>query len=397
MNKIFLHSLWLFTLLVFITACSNEQTALSAEGYITSLSLSSDGQYVISASGNKTITLWDLNNQQSKNISNSGNLFSAYFIKGTKKFLWQDLNNIVHITDIDGSDFKSWSHFPTYGHVMSSKLDHYYSADADWNIYHSYGDQLKPLKMDGNSPSFLGSGKLINLQLSHDNSSLLSSGVGYEFDDKYAVDYRPAIVKNSDYSKLAGVVVWDTEHQNPIRKLTGNLVKTFATFSPDGHYVVSGDENGIVNIWDIKTNKLNFMLASIFHGRDVSNSKDYSHLTGDDFAKAVFDKTGLIPTPPGHSGENTISVKFISNDHFLRFFYSGHYVAIYHIDNDMPLKYFDLGDDPFPSVKEYYRNVSIDTAPEAGILVTGQHRGSGINVYKFDKENLTLEKIWVTQ
>jgi hypothetical protein len=62
----------------------------------------------------------------------------------------------------------------------------------------------------------------------------------------------------------------------------------------------------------------------------------------------------------------------------------------------MPIKYFDLGTDPFPSVKEYYRNVSIDTAPDVGILVTGQHRGSGINVYKFDKDKLTLKKIWVT-
>jgi WD40 repeat protein len=390
----FRHILWFIAFL--FSACSQDSAPPTSLDFIASLSVSSGGRYVISASSEKNIRLWDLKTHKSSTISNNGNLFSAYFVKRKQVFLWQGLNNIVHLTNIDGKDVKKWPHFPTYGHVISSDLSKYYSADTDWNIYVGIGDKMHPVKKDGNSPSFLGSGKLINLQLSNDDSALLSCGIGYEFDGKYAVDYRPAVIDGSNYSKLAGVVLWNTKTQKPTSKIVGNVVKTYATFSPDGRYVVSGDENGIVNVWDIKANRLKFMLASIYHGRDISNGKDYSHLTGDDFAKAVFDKTGLIPVPGNHLGESTVSIKFISNKYYLRFFYAGHYVALYQIDNDMPIKYFDLGTDPFPSVREYYRNVSIDSAPEAGILVTGQHRGSGINVYKFDKDKLTLKKIWVT-
>lgn len=396
MKTLFKFLRWFITLVILLTGCSNDNAASATKGYITSLSISSDGQYVISATDNKKIILWDVYKHHSRVISHNGNLFSAYFIKGTDRFIWQDLNNLVHVTSVEGTDIQTWPHFPTYGHVISTNLEHYYSADIDWNIYLGHGNTLNPIKKDGDSPSFMGSGKLINLELSKDDSLLLSVGIGYEFDEKYPVNYRPAVLNDSDYSKLAGVVIWSTKSQQPIQKITGNLVKTFATLSPDGHYVVSGDENGIGIVWDINANHKKQMLASIYHGRDISNGKDYSHLTGDDFAKAVFDKTGLIPVPGNHLGESTLSIKFISNEYYLRFFYAGRYVALYRIENDIPIKFFDLGDDPFPSVKEHYRNVSIDTAPQAGILVTGQHRGNGINVYQFDKDKLTLEKIWVT-
>ncbi len=63
----------------------------------------------------------------------------------------------------------------------------------------------------------------------------------------------------------------------------------------------------------------------------------------------------------------------------------------------MPLKYLDLGTDPYPATREYVRNTAIDSAPAAGILVTGQANGPGINVYRYDKAARTLKRIWVAR
>ena len=52
---------------------------------ITILSISSDGKYVISASQNKGIILWDIQKQKKKHISINGNIYSAYFIKEINK------------------------------------------------------------------------------------------------------------------------------------------------------------------------------------------------------------------------------------------------------------------------------------------------------------------------
>ena len=93
-----------------------------------------------------------------------------------------------------------------------------------------------------------------------------------------------------------------------------------------------------------------------------------------------------------------MAIKFIDSDqHYLRFISYQHYAILYSIDSPLPLKYLDLGTKPFPATRDYSRNTAIDTAPAAGILVTGQAAGPGINVYKYDKAAQTLKRIWVAR
>ena len=357
---------------------------------VWSLSVSADGRYVATAHADRNIVLWDIKTKTKKSISTNGNIYSTYFVKGRNLFLWQDLNDVVHLTGLDGRDKKTWKHFPTYGHVISSNLSHYFSSDKDWNIYHGYGTSLRPVKKDGDSPSFLGSGKLLNMTFSPDEKQLLSVGLGYEFDQRYPVDYQPAVSDKMRWSYLSGVVIWDVASLNPLAKLSGNIAKTYATFSPDGKYVVSGDEGGRVIVWDAQKTKELFRLGSLFHGVIANPNESWENW--------VYDKTGLIPYPKDYSGQAVLSLKFIDLDnHYLRITANQHYAILYAIDNPLPLKYLDLGTDPYPATREYARNTAIDSAPAAGILVTGQANGPGINVYRYDKTTRTLKRIWVAR
>ena len=93
-----------------------------------------------------------------------------------------------------------------------------------------------------------------------------------------------------------------------------------------------------------------------------------------------------------------MSIKFIDEEnHYLRIVTDQHYAVLYSIDSPLPLKYLDLGRKPYPATRDYSRNTAIDSAPEAGILVTGQAYGPGINVYKYDKKTQTLRRIWVAK
>ncbi len=116
------------------------------------------------------------------------------------------------------------------------------------------------------------------------------------------------------------------------------------------------------------------------------------------YGKYIWDKTGLIEQPPDFEGDAAIVIKFINHDnHYLRFTTYQHYAILYSIDSPLPLKYLDLGTKPFPATRDYSRNTAIDTAPAAGVLVTGQAAGPGINVYKYDKAAQTLKRIWVAR
>lgn len=46
------------------------------------------------------------------------------------------------------------------------------------------------------------------------------------------------------------------------------------------------------------------------------------------------------------------------------------YACLFEAGNPWPQTYLDLGTDPFPSINNYSRNLSIDSAPDANLLVT---------------------------
>ncbi len=394
MTKIFFHTVVALCLVAvfFIAGCqpdsSSEKNKLNPEAQAMVVSVSTDGRYVLSSHQDKTLVLWDLHQKSKTTISNQSNIYSAYFIKGTDKFLWQDLNDTVHVQDIAGNTIKTFLHFPTYGHVMSQNLDVYFSSDQNWNIFSGFEQTLQAVKQDGVVPSFF-SGKLLNMSLSHERDILLSSGYGSRPSDSEPIKKIPPINPEQRFSYYAGVVLWDAKSLKPRYKLSGHSAKTTATLSPDGRYVVSGSENGVGFVWKTDTGESYQDLGSIFHG--VLNKNDT-----EDSEKWTWDNKGLIRPPESWDSHHAaiLALKFIDNAHFLQFTTYEPYAILYHVDNPLPLKYLPLGREPFPSVSDYSRNAAIDTAPDAGILVTGQRDGGGIIAYKYNLKKQGLEKIW---
>ena len=261
----------------------------------------------------------------------------------------------------------------------------YISVNKEYGVFVGRGEGIRRLKAEGGS--YLGFGKLFNLALSPDGNILLTAGFGSPYDAEWDFIEEQREV---GYKDLVAVTLWDLERLRPLAKLPGNIAKTHATFSPDGKYVVSGSENAVVIVWDAKNKKERFRLASLAHGVIVNPNEPWQ--------KWKYDKTGLIEKPKDHTGSSVLALKFIDTaNHYLRFNNLQHYAILYSIDSPLPLKYLDLGTKPFPATRDYSRNTAIDTAPAAGILVTGQAAGPGINVYKYDKATQTLKRIWVAR
>ena len=375
-----------------LSACKpqSQGAATQSGGPAMVVSVSSDGRFALSSHRDNRIVLWDLGRKEKSLISDNANIYSAYFVRGTGLFLWQDLDDVVHIQGVDGEKVDSFHHFATYGHVLSADLKDYVSSDATWGLFHGWGDAMRPIKQDGQSPSFLGQGKLLNLTLANAGNFLLSAGRGYDIPDNLPITDHGAVNPEQRYSNYAGVVLWDLPSGRPLFKFPGNTVKTNATLSPDGQYIVSGCENGMSFVWKTTSGELYPEPASLYHGLLNTNNSEKSE-------NWTYDKTGLIPPPKdlGGRGGATVAIKFIDQQHYLRLLTDSPYAVLFHINNPLPLKYLFLGRNPFPAVSDYSRNVAIDSAPDAGVLVMGQREGSGIIVYKYHAEKKELEKVWV--
>ncbi len=385
------------TILVTLAGCHTESASsgrisISNIGSVQVLDVSDDGHWVISTHDSRHAILWNIEQKTYRLVSTDANIFSAGFIPNSHQFIWQDLNGWVHVADINGQEVKRFRNFPVYGHaLMASGL--YVSVNDDYGIFTGIGEAQEKLKVEGGS--YQGFGKLLNLSFSPDGNRMVTSGFGSPYDAEWE-----SIQEQSEigYKNLVGVVLWDLVSMNPLAKLPGNIAKTYATFSPDGKYVVSGDEGGRGIVWNTKEKKRIFELGSLFWGKYIGQGKNLEGLVGKDLEKAAWDKSGLIQWPEDYSGESILAIKFIDLDnHYLRITANQHYAILYAIDNPLPLKYLDLGTKPYPATREYARNTAIDSAPAAGILVTGQANGPGINVYRYDKTTRTLKRIWVAR
>ncbi|MGO1659294.1 MAG: WD40 repeat domain-containing protein [Marinobacter sp.] len=355
-----------------------------------SAGVSDSGRYAITAHRDNSLILWDIKEEKWKTLNGKANVYSATFAPDRDVFLWQDLNDRVKVQTVTGEELLNFNHFPTYGHLMSSDMATYVSADQEWNVFTGYGDNKTPVLKDGISPSFTGSGKLLNLAMAEGKSYFITAGSGD--DDDPIEDYAP-IDDDRRFSRYSGVTLWNTDTGKPVAKFQGNSSKTHATISPDGQWVVSADEAGIGLFWNTDRPDVRHRLARYHSGIYL---EDTPFETGDPRNR---DKSGLIEAPRG-AHDFTIAVAFIHNsEYYLRFGNNSHMAALFKTGSPWPVKYFDLGESPklVTYGSNYDRNTAIATSPETGILAMGHQSSGGISVYQFDPDELTLDRVWVVE
>jgi WD40 repeat protein len=349
------------------------------------VSVSSDGNYAISTGLREQAILWDIKHKTYKFLDRKSNIYSAYFIKNTNYYMWQhDPDNEVYIKDTKGNLIEHFNPgFPTYGQVITSDLKNYFASDEDFNLF-KISDNVKiKITPRGSAGGFLGVGKLLNLTLSNDDKYLLNAGSCVCWGSDGCISGSVQKIDPNIKEALSDLVLWEVITGKPIYRFLGNVVKTYATLSPDGKYVLSGDENGLGFVWQINGIK-NFKLSWL-QGKAVKNSDGTYR----------WDSNGMIKKPKDFGNDDILSIKFIDlQGDYLRFTTYVPYAILYNINDPKPLKYLPLGKHPFPSVDDYSRNASIDTAPAANILVMGKANSGGILVYKFDPIKQTLTKIW---
>ena len=130
---------------------------------IISLSVSTDGRYVISAHATEDadrhkpigqLVLWDIEKKEKTILARNANAFSAFFIPDSHEFMWQDNKNIVHIQNVEGKEIENFPHFQVKTHIMSADKQFYLSSNMEDNgqLYKGYGKDLVPVYTDGSFP-----------------------------------------------------------------------------------------------------------------------------------------------------------------------------------------------------------------------------------------------------
>tara|TARA_R110000868_G_C10962074_1_gene768613 strand:+ start:2671 stop:3942 length:1272 start_codon:yes stop_codon:yes gene_type:complete len=369
-------------ILLLISACSNQPKDYHP-GHVVTLSVSSDGQYVISAGEKGGLLLWNIKERNYQVISTSANPLTPYFIHNTHNYLWQSNDNVVHVDNINGKELLHFKSQKSYSNVMTSDRHYFFMTDVHWKFYRYNTETQQWKKLYNGYLSYMG--EPLNLSLNSNDQFMLSSGVCDKKNDEVPVG-KPRGMLNLDC-----VTRWNVQTGKPIRKYWGNVNKTVATFSPDNKYILAVDEDSHGYIWNLAKTK-SVKLWSLSYGIPTKHNK-YGLNT-------AFDRKGLLPIPKdfkdysGEANESMVSAKYITKNEYLRFDFYIDYAVLYQGLNPKPTQYLKLGYMPFPSTNDFSRDQSIDTSPSAHVLVTGQGVFDGINVYKFDPKTKTLYRVW---
>ena len=383
-------------IVILLSSCTQPRKTASK---ISTLSISSDGKYIISTHHGRYAVLWDIEKKSKKIISTDANIYSAKFIPNSNSFIWQDIkNNTLHQQDINGLNKISTDiPYASYGHIKTK--DNYILSTDKWQLHQFKNNQDKLIK-DGKS-GFSSNGEILSMSIDDNEQYLLTAGECTFKGETLplssglmAKDYNKNIPEFLNNSLLRGVVLWNLKTGKPLRKFTGNIYKTHATISPDGKYIVSGDENSFAFVWQIDSYKKLFELDRLFYGKDLGICDDGTH--------CKWDNKGLIKVPKDFCDNNTtsycsnsehiIAMKFINNKQYLRFTPKIKYAVLYNVLNPQPIKYLKLKGKP--QINGTSSVSVIDTAPKAGILVISSAVNSGLIVYKYNKDKQTLKRIW---
>jgi len=381
---------FLIIFVIVIAACSPKPSSNKAAIVV---SVSSDGHYAISTHLDHRAVLWNLRKHKKQLVSKDANPYSAYFIKNSDMYLWQDMRGFVHVETVNGKSVMVFPGVMAYGNVMTTNLKHYFAVDGDWNLYAGMGQNQHAIKKGFNARIFLEARKLLNLQFSEDQQRLLTSGFINSGQQDLPLSLGPdaksaGLLKKNEknYSLLDGVVIWDVASGDPIAKLTGDQSQVFAEFGPSDNVVVGGDAASMGFIWSVRTGQRVLTLDSLIDSPLITpkgqNNGEHP------IPKQFRNRGGFVSTA-------ILSIKFVdTSGDYLRFTHGVPYAILYNINNPAPLKYFSLGTNPWPAVERYYQDESIDSAPKANILVTGQEFFGGINVYRYNPDKQTLTKEW---
>ena len=367
---------------------------------IISLSVSTDGRYVISAHATEDadrhkpigqLVLWDIEKKEKTILARNANAFSAFFIPDSHEFMWQDNKNIVHIQNVEGKEIENFPHFQVKTHIMSADKQFYLSSNMEDNgqLYKGYGEDLVPIYTDG--------GIHFPLTLSMTKDYFLSATETCTTSPYPVVEtnltINPVNPDSSKRSSYTGVTLWDRHTLKPLARLYGNCGYTTGLISPNGDWVVTGGENLSNYMWEIHNLNNRQDLAQVNSELNHENSERY--------------KQKLLPKPDKFKNKqlalnHTVAIAFLTEKDFILLGKSGNkdgfgdeLARLFTVGEPWIKAYVEIGNDPSISTNYYQRNLSVSSSPKAHILVTGQATGGGINVYKYHPEKMELEKIWV--
>ncbi|MBQ6307469.1 MAG: TIR domain-containing protein [Bacteroidales bacterium] len=226
---------------------------------IKTVDISSDGHFVLSASADGTIKIWNIHTGACKqtlqhNTQQNVSVRCARFSKDDKYVVSALSSNSIMIWDVSS------------GRCLDTLRGH--SNQVWYAVFNVEGNQIASASVDRTI-------KIWDV----DKDSCLATLIGHKMQVN-SVEYNPA-----DQTRLVSasmdntIKLWDLNTDSCLRTMIGHTgYVNYAVFSPDGKHIASASSDSTIRIWDSNTGMIDTTLRQCNRVNSVKYSLDGDYL-----------------------------------------------------------------------------------------------------------------------
>jgi WD40 repeat protein len=228
------------TVRILDTETGQERLRMTQENFVQKVRVSKDGQWLATTGYDKTVRLWDsASGAEVMQIPIAGIGSSIRFNKDSTRLVVGDYDGNITLLDI--SELKARTGFVQFTEFIHDAL---FSPDGKWlavnpddrNVWVINSDQLGSAQ--DNRKSLITTNGLTNKMAISADSNWLAVAE----EDENVADYNRVILVSADGEKK-----YSLSHD-------GSVIDA-VVFTPDSRRVISADQKGVINIWDVESGK----------------------------------------------------------------------------------------------------------------------------------------------